>query len=59
MKYRLLKVHYEKLKSQGWKRMGVILPPEVFNKVREYKNLLMKEYLNERKKDNKPSSATR
>ena len=31
-------------KLQGWKQLGVILPPDVFVKVLTLKNTLMEEY---------------
>ena len=32
------------LHSQGWKQLGGILPPEIYQKVLDYKNQLMNHY---------------
>lgn len=31
-------------KAAGWKPLSLLLPPEIINRVREYKNQLMREH---------------
>jgi hypothetical protein len=46
------KRYYLKRQSEGWKSISGIMPPEILEQVKKYKNALMANYRNTNNHDN-------